>query len=303
MVAFLRGLGPEFIRRLNDECERGGWWKSIADDRQLFIGIRNGALNVYWKGNSLLNLGMQGDSLAGEVHYKYLLKPGLARPYVQIADGRLRSEIPAGVFLSDLSDIASLKRAANAYAGEEKTGVHQIVMSNPNIIDVEVAFGAEGGDSEGRGAQRIDFAAIQHTKDGPELVFFEAKAFANPELRANGSTIPVLGQMERYRNFVLRSKAELAESYRTVCGNLAALHGVRDRYPAMRETLARVANGTCSLGVSEDVRLVVFGYDKDQQNGLIWNSHRGKLQEVLGENLLLKGIASGFTNGISAPQR
>lgn len=302
MFQFKRGLSPEFVSRLNDEYESDGWWRAIADDPQLFIGIRDEYLNVYWKGNSLLRLWIQGDALAGEVHYKYLLKPKIkGNQYLQIEGGRLRLDDPANFFPTDFSDVDTLKRAADIYAGEEKSGVHKIVMSNPNIIDVEVAFGAESDQSGTRVAQRIDFSALRMVKSGPELTFYEAKAFANPELRANGKPAPVLSQLERYQHFLRDRQADLLCSYRKVCGNLASLHGVRNRFSAISEVLQGISEGIGNFRISEDVRLVVFGYDRDQEHGAVWAGHRQKLQTELGESLLLKGEAKGFTRGISSP--
>ena len=44
----------------------------MASDPSLFIAIRDGYLNVYYSGNSLLKLSLDGERLAGEIHYKYL---------------------------------------------------------------------------------------------------------------------------------------------------------------------------------------------------------------------------------------
>ncbi len=304
MFQFKRGISPDFVGRLNDEYKRGGWWKAIADDPSLFIAIRDEYLNVYWKGNSLLRLWMQGNALAGAVHYKYLLRPeAKTTPYLQIEDGRFRLENPTDFFLDDVTDIADLRRAADVFAGEEKTGVHQIVMSNPNIIDVEVAFGAEDEQSGAQVAQRIDFAALRHGKVGAELAFFEAKTFANPEIRASGRAVPVFGQLKRYRQFLDGAQADLTSSYRKVCGNLLSLYGVSKKFSALHSVFRDISEGASDLRISNDVRLVVFGYDRDPARGAIWAKHREKLQATLGHNLLLKGDPRNFTRGISSPSR
>ncbi len=314
MFKFKRGLSSTLVERLNEEYKRGSWWKAMADEPQLFIGIRDEYLNVYWKGNSLLKLSMQDDRLCGEVHYKYMLRPEtVSSPYLTFEEGKLQRADPADFFLSDLSDIASLKRSANAYASEEKIGVHKIVMSNANIIDVEVAFGTENGDSGARVAQRIDFAALQMGAQGPELVFFEAKSFNNPELRSDGDApTPVLRQLKSYQDFLghAQSQEDVIRSYQQVCGNLLSLHGVRDRFEPIQTLMQEVSEGKLALVVNSDVRLVVFGYDRDQDTGAIWQRHRQKLEDGLGQLspegcklLLRKGDPKGFTNGISSPAR
>lgn len=299
MRQFKRGLSPDFVQRLNEEYCSGGWWKAIADDQQLFIAIRDEYLNVYWKGNSLLRLWMEGGSLRGEAHYKYLLRPDIKNPYIPIDGGCPKLGNPADFFLGDFSDVASLKRAADAYAGEEKIGVHKIVMSNLNIIDVEVAFGTDNEESGARVAQRIDFAALRERRGKWELAFYEAKAFANPELRAKNKEAPVLKQIERYKKFLRTAYSDVADSYRTVCGNLYALNGVNRRFSSMHDGLKCIADGKFDLRISDEIRLVVFGFDGDQGNGAVWDEHRQKLREVLGDNLLLKGDAKGLTRGIS----
>ncbi len=295
MSQFKKGISQQFVDRLNAEYKAGGWWKAIADDRELFVAIRKDYLNVYLNGNSLIKLWQEGEQLVGETHYKYLLAPETARPYVKVVGGQALIDEAAALFNSDLSDLAALKRAANVYSGDEKKGVHQIVMSNPNVIDVEIAFGAENEKTGSVTANRIDFAALRQGQAGLEVVFYEAKQFSNKELRAATENVPVLQQLRRYETFLDNEQADLIESYRTVCGNLSALLGVRDRYSAM---LAAMSN-TAQLAIRADVRLVVFGFDADQKDGANWSGHRRKLEAVLGDRLLMKGDANKFTNGIS----
>jgi hypothetical protein len=144
---FGRGLSSEFINKLNYEYDSGGWWRSIVLDTDLFVGIRKESLNVYWRGASLLKIEMVGGVLIGEIHYKYLLVPSTPKSYIQVHDGTAAlPEDVASLFNTDLSNLSAMKHAANPYVGEEKLGVHQVVMSNCNIIDVEVALGPETSD-------------------------------------------------------------------------------------------------------------------------------------------------------------
>ncbi len=310
MCNFKRGLSADLVESLNEEYERGGWWKALADDPQLFIAVRDDYLNVYWKGNSLLRLFLQNGRLVGEVHYKYMLRPEVdGNPYLKIEGGKVQSANPAAWFLSDISSVASLKRAADVYAGEEKAGVHKIVMSNHNIIDVEIAFGTENEQSGAKVAQRIDFAALRLESHGPELKFYEAKRFNNPELRADGEHAPsVIGQLKKYKDFLRSCESELITSYRKVCGNLVSLSGIKEKFASMDSLLTAIANGERALSINPDVRLAVFGYNRDQGNGDGWKPHRAKLETCLeslcpqaGALLLMKGEPKGFTTGISSP--
>lgn len=296
MFQFDRGIDRRFVDRLNAEYERGGWWRAVASDPDLFIAIRGGYLNVYWNGNSLLKLSMDGDRLLGQVHYKYLLRPDLPSPYVPVDDGAVRLGDASRLLQTDLSDLAALKKAAALYAGDEKAGVHRIIQSNPNVLDAEIAFGLED-----RTTRRIDFATLRPSADAAEVVFFEAKQFSNPELRAaEDSPAPVVGQIAGYKDLIAKHDAALVQSYRTVCGNLTALLGVRDRYAASLDLMLRIASGETALRINPAVSLVVFGYDSDQWAGPVWNRHKEKLDRHLSGHVLYKGSPKGFTRGISS---
>lgn len=301
MFTFRRGIDSRFVGRLNAEFERGGWWRAIASDPDLFIAIRDGYLNVYWNGNSLLKLTLDGDRLVGETHYKYLLRPDAPEPYIRVEGGV--ASLPdnaATLFHCDLSDVSALKRTASAYGGDEKAGVHRIVLGNSNVIDVEVAFRLAGKIKKAPPTRRIDFAALRPVSSGAELVFYEAKLFSNAEIRASGEGDPhVVEQINGYRDLLVKHAPDLIKSYRTVCSNLAALHGVKERYAASLGLMRDLADGTAALHVNEAVWLVVFGFDSDQRDGKAWADHKGKLlkPERLGGRVILKGDASKIKVG------
>ena len=291
---FNRGIDDSFVKRLNYEYEQGGWWRAIASDPDLFIGIREKYLNVYWKGNSLLKLWLDGERLVGETHYKYLLRSDTTRPYVCVEGGKVKVVDASALFLGDLSDVVALKRAAAAYVGGEKDGVHRIVLSNRNVVDVEVAFGLEANGEVPPSSRRLDFASLRLTDDGAEIVFYEAKRFSNPELRANGDARPpVAEQIDDYGKLLHGHSADVGRSYRKVCGNLIDLCGVRKRYGDWRETMRRLSAKEIGLRVREDVRLVVFGFDADQRDGEVWKKHCEKLKAAVNQSLLLIGNPRG----------
>ena len=172
MSTFNRGLDDAFVDALNQEYEKDGWWCQFVDDRDIFLAIRENHVNAYYRGCSLLRLDWKANAIVGKTHYKYLLNPALDRPYVEIVDGRanLRDDTRS-LFLSGLNNIGALKKAAEPYAGPEKSGVHDILASNPNILDVEIAFGTGGTDESDPSAPRVDFAAIQDTGEDAKIVF------------------------------------------------------------------------------------------------------------------------------------
>lgn len=303
MFEFNRGISEAFVDRLNTEYELGGWWKVIADDRELFVAIRYNYINVYWKGNSLLKLWQEGNDLKGKIHYKYLLRPDLSKPYIDVINGQARLDSANSLFMSDFNDVINLKRAANVYAGKEKDGVHQIVIHNSNVIDVEIAFGTENEKTGGAATNRIDFAALSIEPTGAEIVFFEAKLFSNKELRTKGDNVPVLTQLGRYNKLLRDEQDKLVSSYQNVCRNLTSLNGIVNRYVDTLDVMKDIAENKCKLSICDDVRLVIFGFDIDQRDGKTWLTHHEKLKEALGNKLLIKGDPNKFAIGISHKTR
>jgi hypothetical protein len=287
---FTKGISDKFVAALLD------WkhWKEIITDRDLFLAIRNESVNIYFQGCSIFKISFQEKRLNIETHYKYLLNPDVKKPYISwngegpaISDDRLRK-----IFVSKF-DVGSLKKSSSRYAGDEKRGVHSILKSNKNIIDVEVALSSSGI------ADRIDFAALQRKgkDDEARIVFFEAKRFDNPELSSRPSNEPrVIKQIGKYETFITDYKEEIADSYRRICQNLTKL--VPDRCDPLVFQVADIGN-PLELAVDSDVRLVVFGYDADQDEGTVWRPHKDKLRTRFKSYFLLKGSPDEFSSGIS----
>ncbi len=297
MARFRKGLSDKFIARLNKEYDQGGWWKRIVSDRDLYLGIRDKSLNLYYKGNSVLRLRLAGEALKAEVHYKYLLHPEAKPTYIEFTDGRRTGTLGDELFLGEL-DPAFLKRASTWYALEEKQEVHEILRSNQNIVDVEIALAGTLEGSERQSAKRIDFAALQQRDNGLQLVFFEAKDFANLDLRARGAATPrVVQQIKRYEGLLRDHQTDIEKAYRVVCENLCDLDGVRKE---VKSLAGRVVSGT-PFSVNLFPRLVIFGFDDDQKNGKVWRDHRAKLEDStrgLGaDRVLLRGTAKDFWGG------
>jgi len=303
MFTFSRGLTDKFVSKLNGEYEAGGWWKDIVDNKELFVAIRDEYINVYWNGCSLLKLWMAGNDLIGETHYKYLLDPDMKKPYIKIRDGIACFDSEPAMFVTNIKDVGNWKKAAKVYAGDEKMGVHNVILKNSNVFDVEIAFGTQTDENSGSGgADRIDFAALRSDGSKAFISFYEAKMFSNKALRTSTEEIPVLQQIEKYQGYLQKHRDGLIESYRKVCGNLAALEGVNIRYSSVLSLMKDVYNGNVCIELDPNVYLAVFGYDGDQKNGVIWQEHRQKLElglEKIGSRLILKGNSKELKKGIS----
>ncbi len=287
-----RGLSDPFVAALNAHYRSRGWLAAAFDDDELFVALRDEYLNVYYQGQSLARVTFQGGALVAETHYKYLLRDDVKPEYVRLTGGVFALPT-APVLHASLADWGAHKRAARSWVGEEKRGVDRILRANPNVLDVEIAV------SDDSHAERIDLLALRNEGAGPELVFVEAKTFANPELRAApGRPVPVLEQIGRYTTLLVKYEADLRRWYLRVSENLLALEGaaLARRRPAAQ---AAFAAGS-ALRVSSEPRLAIYGFDQDQRDGVVWAGHRVRLEQVLGKRLLLCGDAKTFTRGISS---
>ena len=301
-ATFNRGLDDDFVKALNREYDKGGWWRTLMDDKDLFVAIRDNRVNVYYCGCSLAAVWMESDAVVGHTHYKYLLRPSIDySPYVRFDNETYlwRDDSPP-LFVESPAEVEALKGAARPFAGEEKTGVQKIIKANPNVLDVEVAFGLRGTSETGPSAPRVDFAALQISDAGGQVVFYEAKRFANhKELRAKKGRKPaVVSQIQKYKHLLEANRPAIEESYKCVCRNLVELHGMRERHPDRDKMLQSIAGKP--LALDKRSRLVVFGFDYDQKLGRAWESHRDRLIAMLGrKRVLLKGDAKDFRTGIS----
>ena len=284
---FSRGFSDNFVEVLNDEYRKGGWWRNLLDDTRTFLAIRDGYINIYYRGCSLMMLKLNGIRLEGSIDYKYLLRPDLQgdNRSIKVLDGKPDlGQHSSLFFLDDLANVNDLKRAVEPYAGEEKIGVHDIILGNPNILDVEVAI------SDVEAAPRIDLAAMHKVDRGVEIRFYEAKRFSNNELRASEEGNPkVLGQINTYARLLSEQRTDIETSYRRVCCNLAELAGVAERHPERQQMIKGIAGGTVHLDINTDPYLLVFGFDADQRDGRYWKLHRDRLRKELGNRVKMRG--------------
>lgn len=302
---FARGLDDAFVAALNELYDRpDSWWRPFVDDSSLFVAIRNNYVNVYYRGCSLVRLVWNGSQVNGEIHYKYLLKPDVAGPqYVPVVDGSADLGQALGHFFhTDIRDVGRLKQAARPYCGLEKAGVHDIVLANTNVLDVEIAFSAARSADDTPSTPRVDFAALRAADNVAKLVFFEAKHFTNTgSLRVGASDAhpPVVAQINGYSRLLEQNRDAVEHSYRHVCRNLVALKGMAARNQERHALAQAVSDGSLELSVDEHPRLVIFGFDADQKAGSTWEPHRLKLEQAIEGRVFLAGATKGFVRGIS----
>ena len=256
-VHFARGLSDEFVEALNREYEDpNGWWRKLIDDKELFLGIRENYINVYFNGGSILELEHRGRAgLVGRTHFKYLVnltRDSDNKDYINFANGNFDKVTISDSYTSIITHLSEIKEAAKRHQGAEKTGVHQISIKNDNVIDVEIQFPGTGS--------RIDFAALQSTKEGVEIIFFEAKTYSNNELRSRSGEPAVVEQIKRYETMLMERREDIESSYQRVARNIREINGWNSKRSSI---FLEATKGNVAL--NPEVRLIIFGYDTPQR--------------------------------------
>jgi hypothetical protein len=268
MVEFKRGIrNDKFIKALERLSRIDGWWRDVLLDKSLIIAVRDESLNVYWRGQSIFYVVMQNDdTVVATTHSKYLLNPDLSKQVSFDGNSFAIGPIEATALIRTYEPgktLNKLKRAADLFSGDEKRGVHDIVTSNDNIVDVEITMRGSGVLDAGL-LPRADIAAFDEDKRGIRLVLWEAKTFYNKELRLTGKK-NVVNQIKKYKDVVTALRPSIIKSYKCVAKNLIAIADMSGGHRKYNESIRKVAKGA-ELVIREpaDVGLIVFGYDAAQ---------------------------------------
>lgn len=336
-ASFRKFLSPAFVKALHElvESPQGQWWRDVLAHTDLVLAVRHDSLNVYHRGGSIFRVVLQDGRVVPETHFKYLVRQrqGLA---AMAADGTFVHDRSEALWSSyeGRTTLNEMIAAARSLAGPEKTGLHALIKTTPRVIDVEVAFRSVANSAEepassddihvlaepddataeadkpvhddgGLHQDRLDAVTLEDRDGQLWVVFHEAKHFANAELRAGQNRPPqVSKQIARYRRSIEHHAAEIKSSYRDVCQALSALHSmhlkVQSSGPApagLDPLIARAAEGE-TLHVDIEPRLIVFGFDKDQKEGSIWQRHRERLTKEFG--LTVYAIGNPSTGGPAA---
>ncbi len=280
MAGFKRGISkPGMMEALAELATKESWWRDVLLDTSLVIGVRDDYLNVYWRGQSLFKVEMKRGKIVAATHPKYLLNPDLS--------GQVSLDPDTGGFALSAESaliqtyqpgetLGKLKRAANLFASDEKIGVHTIATSNANVVDVEIAFPAGSG---GQSVPRIDIASFDEAGDGVKLVFWEAKVLGNPELGVKGKK-NVVKQIGTYVSLLSEHATDILSSYTLIAQNLRSFRDMSGGVRNFAPSIDKVAQGAkLALANPADVKLLVYGFNADQRDGL-WQR---LLQDLEGE--------------------
>jgi len=196
----------------------------------LRLGLRNGYLNLYIKGQSVakLSAGKNGPSLS--VHKAYVtgrrrkIKGNSVPPVqcYQVYDAKELADPATG------SLIANWIKTAESHASAEKRFVDDLIAANPGVIDLEMGLPADDLSGGEQAAPRMDLVVAQRAGSEPlSIAFWEAKCANNAELRARGDTEPgVMNQIGKYVRWLSKGArvAEVQQAYRTTAVTLLALN-------------------------------------------------------------------------------
>lgn len=196
------------------------------DGAGLRIGLRNGYLNFYAKGQSVARLSLVRGGPRLAVHRAYV-------------EGRRRGDKVAdagAVYVThDEAQLADPATAALipgwidtalSHAGAEKRFVDELTAVNPGVIDLEMGLPASDLGEGERVAPRMDLVVAETSgKVSAALAFWEAKWANNGELRAREGAPPVVGQVRRYVAWMGQHGrlAEVRAAYRSTARVLLAL--------------------------------------------------------------------------------
>ena len=258
-MVFKRVLRQNFIDELNRLYNvKESWWQKMANDKDVFILIRNHRVHVLVNGGLLLLIRMEAQGkMICEAHEDFLSLRSENSAYVKL-DENSTAPIKRVEGLKGLSkNYQKVKRRIKIFTGKEKQAVQHFSMNIPQIIDLEV--GLEGDRKEGalkKGAQRVDMAGIS---DKGILSFFEVKLFDNSEIRSK-ATPKVVGQLKKYEKLLKKFNSEILDGYESQFRMYEKLQG---------DFFKNRLRSFDTLRLNPNVRLIITGFDGGQQKYLL----------------------------------
>lgn len=292
------------------------WWRDLlqaeyaskdGSKRKLLIAIRDGYMNAYADGQSVLLIEFSttpcGVKPRCEIHHKYVDLPKTKSGYV-VFDGKQILE-PGGVPVMSYGGRAMMDEwisRALEHKGVEKVGVAIIAAQHANIIDVEMGLPAnEVSEPEAKKvAPRMDIVALEEGQSGIRIVFYEAKHLSNGELRSKAWEPEVLQQLKKYETYVSdpSRREQIIAAYRETCALLCEIAQMRGVEAG--SLIQKVAhNRDVTLDLDPKPRLIVFSDDEHRYSVPHWKPHE---QVLLGSGypLLIADKASEIQLGTAS---
>jgi hypothetical protein len=237
----------------------------------VFPAIRGGYIDFYYKGGRLFTFQKEFCT-----HKKYASVIKSEDNYVLESDFGHRIKL-----IKNFSEgYHSIKENCSRYSRDEAEGVSKLYHKYPYVrrdldivvLDIEISF---KGVEDDKTQDRIDI--LLFNKKTHALRFYEAKHFSNKEIWATKKKLPkVISQIKQYQKQIKEQKPDILKQYANYIRIMNDLFNCE--LPEPKE-------------IDEKVTLLVFGFDRDQQ--------QGKMKELLVEDGSLNGIQYYFIGDIS----
>ena len=205
---------------------RPDWWKSLLNDKDLYINIRKeNRINVYYRGASIMSLSYKDHKIDAEIHNYYL---GVNKGEPDYGNKHYSPDEIIQQLPLIKSRVESNKKNIACLPGHEKNGKNyssekyvqsQMYLADSHYIDTEFALQLDD-----RTNIRIDLVQVA---DNGEIAFQELKLIDDNRLKSSGGQIPeIQDQMSNYDKFLKEAnllkgaKGEpiLVEYYQKVLG-------------------------------------------------------------------------------------
>jgi hypothetical protein len=246
----------------------------------LRLAVRDGYLSFYCEGQLAAEVKCGPRSFYETAHKSYLGRDADG------GNGYQKLEQPADDEAQRKLADRLLKMAD--YMGREKVFVDEVIGSNANIFDVELALSHLKPNAKKRVALRLDIASLEPDGDGWKIVLWEAKMADNKDARSltNPKTKE---QHQNYSDWLGNAENE-ADIIAAARANCALLIGLRELAVCAGNTdIAALGEGIVAVGsdasipltLDKDVRYLI---DARGEGGLsfIANHHYEKLKEFSG---------------------
>lgn len=264
-MKFYRTLSPSFITSLNKlyDSEKS-WWRTIVDDKDIFILIRNKEVRVQASGGLLLQINQDGqNNLICRMHEDYLSLRSEKNPYVALEEMSTAPIKRVEGLKGFVKHYAKIKRRINIFTGKERKAVQYLANNIPQIVDIEIGFEGELKENASKkSVPRIDMAAIT---DNGTLLFFEVKLFDNSEIRSK-KTPKVVGQLQKYKKLLSQNSDDIITGYKEQLNIYNQLRG------SFFEQRARNLN---EISLYPHARLIITGFDAPQKEIMLPTIRKG----------------------------
>jgi hypothetical protein len=289
MSEFDRRIAPELLGELKRMAEedKSNWWKDLlsawapsgfrSDQRRLRLAIRNGYLNFYLKGQSVarVHLSRNKEPIA-DVHVKYTQDNAQEQRYLRLTSAGLEDRRSGSVAAyTGSSTLNEWMERAQAYCGDEKIFVDELITHNADVIDVEMGLPAFERSKDGKKvAPRMDLIAIEPDERTQRIVFWEAKMMSNPELRRREGPAKVVSQLDDYRLWLTEdNQALVSAAYGETCRLLRQFHDMASAFdrsmPELGAGVRRLSESKSPPNVDPAPRLVISDLEASES----WAPH------------------------------